>query len=130
MRGLVTNVEEAKAYMAKLEGRIDAYDTLLAKTRYLAGNVSTFMMRARPLVLNFWLARQDLTLADLFHLPHESFLKEQGFDFVTGESSRWPNVARYLAIDRTCHRLGLMLLHRWWKEISSRHSWKKVIGSS
>ena len=53
MRGLVTNAEEAKAYKTKLEGRIDAYDTLLAKTRYLAGNVSTFIMRARLLVLTF-----------------------------------------------------------------------------
>ena len=43
-----------------------------------------------------WLPRQELTLVDLFHLPHGSFLKDQGFDFVTSESSRWPNVARYI----------------------------------
>ena len=42
------------------------------------------------------LPRQELTLVDLFHLPHGSFLKDQGFDFVTSESPRWPNVARYI----------------------------------
>ncbi|PIL35005.1 hypothetical protein GSI_02792 [Ganoderma sinense ZZ0214-1] len=92
MRGLKTIPEEAQAYKTKLEGRMDAYDAMLSKTKFLAGD--------------------DLTMADLFHLPYESFLKEQGFDFVSGESTRWPNVAR------------------WWKEIASRPSWKKVIASS
>nr|VWO99679.1 Dual O-methyltransferase/FAD-dependent monooxygenase CTB3 (Cercosporin toxin biosynthesis cluster protein 3) [Includes: O-methyltransferase (EC, FAD-dependent monooxygenase (EC ] [Ganoderma boninense] len=92
MRGLTTIPEEALAYKTKLEGRIDAYDVMLSKTKFLAGD--------------------ELTMVDLFHLPHGSFLEEQGFDFVSGESSRWPNVAR------------------WWKEISARPSWKKVVGSS
>ncbi|KAM5539528.1 hypothetical protein V8D89_006800 [Ganoderma adspersum] len=86
-----TNPEVAKAYKAKVEGGLDGYDAMLAKTRFLAGD--------------------ELTLVDLFHLPHESFLKDQGFDLVTSESSRWPNVAR------------------WWKEIAGRPSWGKVRAS-
>ncbi|KAI1785319.1 glutathione S-transferase [Ganoderma leucocontextum] len=89
--GQQTDVEAAKAHRTKVEGRLDGYEAMLSKTRFLAGD--------------------EITLVDLFHLPHESFLKDQGFDFVTSESSRWPNVAR------------------WWKEVAGRPSWKKVKAS-
>ena len=70
---------------------------MLAKTRFLAGDVSRVIMASAMPDTHLRLPRQELTLIDLFHLPHGSFLKDQGFDFVTSESSRWPNVARYLS---------------------------------
>ncbi|KAI0334604.1 glutathione S-transferase [Cubamyces sp. BRFM 1775] len=76
-------VEELKA---TLEGKLAAYDIILGKTKYLAGD--------------------EFTLADLFHLPYGALLEKQGIDYLV--SGRWPNVTR------------------WWKDISSRESWKKV----
>ncbi|OJT12914.1 Glutathione S-transferase [Trametes pubescens] len=69
-----------------LEGKLDAYNAILGTTKYLAGD--------------------EVTLADLFHLPYGSLLEQQGIDFLV--SGRWPNVTR------------------WWKDISSRASWKKI----
>ncbi|KAH9889014.1 glutathione S-transferase [Cubamyces lactineus] len=69
-----------------LEGKLAAYDVILGKTKYLAGD--------------------EVTLADLFHLPYGTLLEKQGIDYLV--SGRWPNVTR------------------WWKDISSRDSWKKI----
>ncbi|KAH9889001.1 glutathione S-transferase C-terminal-like protein [Cubamyces lactineus] len=74
------------ALKSGLEGRLAGYDVLLGRTKYLAGD--------------------DVTLVDLFHLPHGALLEEQGIDFLV--SGRWPNVTR------------------WWIDISSRESWKKI----
>ena len=38
--GEKTNPEVAKAYRAKVESGLDGYDAMLAKTRFLAGDVS------------------------------------------------------------------------------------------
>ena len=90
-------MEAAREYRAKVEDRLDGYEAMLSKTRFLAGDVS---MRLAGTMSQAWRSHtasiQDFTMVDLFHLPHETFLKEQGFDFVTSESARWPNVARYL----------------------------------
>ncbi|KAH9934001.1 glutathione S-transferase C-terminal-like protein [Epithele typhae] len=53
-----------------------------------------------------YLAGDVVTIADLFHLSYGSLLAQQKIDFL--ESEKYPNVAR------------------WWKDISSRPSWKKV----
>lgn len=45
-------------YMQELEGVLAVYDGILAKQAYLAGD--------------------ELTLADLFHLPYGKMVKEQG----------------------------------------------------
>ncbi|KAI0701450.1 glutathione S-transferase C-terminal-like protein [Cerioporus squamosus] len=74
---------------ATLKAKVAVYDTILGKSKYLAGD--------------------ELTLADLFHLPYGSLLAKQNIDFL--ESDEYPNVAR------------------WWKDISSRASWNKVNGA-
>ncbi|KAM5544342.1 hypothetical protein V8D89_002002 [Ganoderma adspersum] len=74
--GLKTDLEVAKELKTKAEGRLDGYEAMLSQSRFLAGD--------------------EITLADLFHLPYESLVTEQGFDFLKPESSRWPNVARYI----------------------------------
>ncbi|KAI0943403.1 hypothetical protein AcW1_002573 [Taiwanofungus camphoratus] len=55
-----------------LNAKLDAYEIILSKTKYLAGN--------------------EITLADLFHLPYGSMLGVMGIDVLLSEKR--PNVAR------------------------------------
>ncbi|KAH6907359.1 glutathione S-transferase [Coprinopsis sp. MPI-PUGE-AT-0042] len=64
--------------------KLDVYDKILSKQKYLAG--------------------EDLTLADLFHLPFGALLPAAGSNAIADR----PNVAR------------------WWNDISSRESWKAI----
>jgi len=79
--------DEAKAaeHLKNLETRLDVYETILGKQKYLAGD--------------------NVTLADLQHLPYGSalYLIKHGDVF-----EKRPNVAR------------------WWKDISSRPAWEAV----
>ncbi|KAF9259027.1 glutathione S-transferase [Marasmius fiardii PR-910] len=54
-----------------------------------------------------YLAGDELTLADLAHLPYGSLLKIAGSDIM---ETQGPNVTR------------------WWKELTARESWHKVAG--
>ncbi|KAL1942988.1 hypothetical protein VTO73DRAFT_4659 [Trametes versicolor] len=86
MYGQATDTVKAEQLKTTLEGKMAGYEAILSKTQFLAGD--------------------EITLADLFHLPCGALLENQGIDFLV--SDRWPNVAR------------------WWKAVSSRESWKKV----
>ncbi|KAI0351894.1 glutathione S-transferase [Trametes cingulata] len=86
MFGQQTDKAKVEALKSQLEGKLAAYDVLLGRTKFLAGD--------------------ELTIVDLFHLPYGALLEKQGIDFLT--SGRFPNVAR------------------WWKEVSSRETWKKL----
>lgn len=81
-----TDEARAKSLQGQLSAKLDVYDAILGKQKYLAGN--------------------DITLADLFHLPYGAVILDIGLD----EFSSRPNVAR------------------WWKDISSRASWEAVKG--
>ncbi|KAF5327410.1 hypothetical protein D9619_003957 [Psilocybe cf. subviscida] len=70
--------------LATLDKKLDVYDEILGKQKYLAGD--------------------EITLADLFHLPYASMLPLAGSNLM----DRKPNVAR------------------WYKDISSRPSWLAV----
>ncbi|KDQ60136.1 hypothetical protein JAAARDRAFT_174156 [Jaapia argillacea MUCL 33604] len=74
--------EHAKTLNAKLDG----YEKILSKQKYLAG--------------------EEITLADLFHLPYGSLLAKCGHNCL--EDGSRPNVTR------------------WWKDVSSRPSWQAV----
>ena len=81
------------ALKSGLEGRLAGYDVLLGRTKYLAGDVSIVKSAnsiSQPSTLTA--RHQDVTLVDLFHLPHGALLEEQGIDFLI--SGRWPNVTR------------------------------------
>lgn len=69
-RGLATDEERVKELSIKLDAKLDAYDKLLSKQKYLAG--------------------EQITLADLFHLSYGAMLDQAGLDIMT----RKPNVAR------------------------------------
>ncbi|KAG6908614.1 hypothetical protein DXG01_004017 [Tephrocybe rancida] len=73
-----------EAHIQKLDGKLDAYEKILSRQKYVAGD--------------------EITLADLFHLPYGVKLAEAGSDIM----ERKPNVAR------------------WFKDITSRPSWVSV----
>ncbi|KAM6490633.1 Glutathione S-transferase, C-terminal-like protein [Amanita muscaria] len=87
LRGLQTNEELAKNYHTSLAAKLDVYEKILSKQKYLAGD--------------------EITLADLFHLPYGAKLFHA--DVGAGDliDSR-PNVKR------------------WWNDITSRESWQAV----
>ncbi|KII85157.1 hypothetical protein PLICRDRAFT_45303 [Plicaturopsis crispa FD-325 SS-3] len=84
--GLTKDDGRVAEYTKSLLGKLDGYERVLSKQKYLAGN--------------------EITLADLWHLPYGAALKKSGID-VLEDTSR-PNVAR------------------WWKELIERPSWKAV----
>ncbi|KAI0263541.1 glutathione S-transferase-like protein [Gloeopeniophorella convolvens] len=70
------------------EAKLDAYEAILSKQKYLAGD--------------------EVTLADLYHLPYGA----QVFSLGYGNLGKRPNV------------------QRWWDDISSRPSWEAVKDSA
>ncbi|KIJ60351.1 hypothetical protein HYDPIDRAFT_177446 [Hydnomerulius pinastri MD-312] len=79
-----TDEARAKSLHTQLAAKLDAYEVILGKQKYLAGN--------------------QVTLADLFHLPYGSVILDIGID----EFSSRPNVKR------------------WWGDITSREAWVAV----
>ncbi|KZT66181.1 glutathione S-transferase [Daedalea quercina L-15889] len=84
--GILTDEAIVADLLKTLNSKLDAYEVLLSKHRYLAGD--------------------EVTLAELFHLPFGNTLGTMGYDLLTNSSR--PNVSR------------------WWKDISSRPSWQAV----
>ncbi|KAF5350518.1 hypothetical protein D9756_008530 [Leucocoprinus leucothites] len=84
IRGQPYNEERIKQLADDLSKRLDVYDQILSKQKYIAGD--------------------ELTLADLYHLPGGSLLPLVGINVIQEK----PNVAR------------------WFNEISNLDSWKKV----
>jgi len=79
-----TDPNKVKELTKDLTAKLDVYEQILSRQKYLSGN--------------------ELTLADLQHLPVAHSLPKANFDFTQGR----PNVAR------------------WFNELSSRESWQKV----
>ncbi|KAH9961826.1 glutathione S-transferase [Russula dissimulans] len=84
-RGEAPDEERLKELIPQLENKLDVFDAILSKQRYLAGD--------------------EITLADLFFIPHGSIVFEY---FGLGDLEKRPNV------------------QRWWQEISSRPTWQAV----
>ncbi|KAF9523135.1 glutathione S-transferase-like protein [Crepidotus variabilis] len=81
-QGVEVDHQAVDKMISALDEQLDVYDKILSKQRYLAGN--------------------ELTLADLFHLTSGAVLPICGYHGLKTK----PNVAR------------------WWNEISSRPSWQ------
>ncbi|TCD67952.1 hypothetical protein EIP91_011753 [Steccherinum ochraceum] len=88
MRGLTPDEARAKELLESLENNLDVYDKILASQKYVAGD--------------------DITLADLFHISYGNLLHSA--KHINLEDTKRPNVAR------------------WWKDITSRPSWQAVKG--
>ncbi|KAJ6549335.1 glutathione S-transferase [Mycena sp. CBHHK59/15] len=69
--GLDVDQAALDKHIADLSAKLDAYEVILGKQKYLAGN--------------------EFTLADLMHLTHGPLLVEAGCDLLT---SKGPNIAR------------------------------------
>jgi glutathione S-transferase len=102
--GSAPDEERVATLVEKLETKLAAYEAMLGKHKYLAGD--------------------DLTLADLFHLPWGAFAAPQEFTWFE-DKEKYPNLSRYVfqVLARECVTL---IVHRWWADISSRKSWKEV----
>ncbi|KAJ6526011.1 glutathione S-transferase [Mycena capillaripes] len=85
MRGMTTDQAVYDTNIATLSAKLDAYEVLLGKHKYLAGD--------------------EVSLADLFHLPYGNSLALAKCDLMT---TKGPNVTR------------------WFKELSARPAWIAV----
>ncbi|KAG6877618.1 hypothetical protein C0993_005622 [Termitomyces sp. T159_Od127] len=83
--GLTPDPAAFEAHIKKLDAKLEVYDKILSKQKYVAGD--------------------ELTLADLFHIPYGAMLAVAGSNIMETK----PNVAR------------------WFKEITSRKSWVSVV---
>ncbi|KAF9003309.1 glutathione S-transferase [Cyathus striatus] len=82
--GITPNIEKYNATIKRLSANVEVYEQILSKQKYMVGD--------------------NLTLADLFHLPYGTLLAPAGSDLM----QKTPNVAR------------------WFDDISSRPAWKAV----
>jgi len=74
MRGVQTDEDTVASHIATLDAKLDGYERILAKQKFLAG--------------------AKITVVDLFHLPYGSMLTKFGVNFLE-EPERRPNVARW-----------------------------------
>jgi glutathione S-transferase len=83
--GQATNEKHLEGLIAQFESKLNGYEAILGKQKYLAGD--------------------EVTLADLYHLPYGKWVF---VDLGLGDLDKRPN------------------LKRWWNDISSRPSWQAV----
>jgi glutathione S-transferase len=102
--GKPTNEPRVQAAAQALEGKLQGYERILAAQRYLAGD--------------------EVTLADLIHLPWGVYLAPQGFGWLE-DAGMYPNVARYV-VQGNHPEGGAELVFRWWADINAHPAWKEV----
>lgn len=74
MRGGQTDHKRVEELKATLRMKLEGYERILNKHRYLAGDVCSSHLH---LVNADWLAgSQEITLVDLFHLPYGTMVTE------------------------------------------------------
>ncbi|KAI3609800.1 glutathione s-transferase [Moniliophthora roreri] len=83
--GGIPDVQLFNSLIEALGAKLEAYEVILGKQKYLAGD--------------------EITLADLFHLPFGMMLSVAGSDIMLKQG---PNVTR------------------WWNDLTSRPAWKAV----
>ena len=90
--GLTTDEAVFKGLLESIDAKLAAYNVILAKQKYLAGDVSCQVSCNTDSYSYHGPAPQEITLADLFHLPYGTMLGVAGSDIMTSK----PNVARYV----------------------------------
>jgi glutathione S-transferase len=66
--GKETDEARAQEYITKINEKLDGYEAILSKQKYLAGDVSAASQSRHRDHVSTPL-RQEITMADLFHLP-------------------------------------------------------------
>ncbi|KAF7874085.1 hypothetical protein EAF04_002757 [Stromatinia cepivora] len=90
MKGLgAPSPEAVQKHLQTLGNNLSVYDQILSKQKYLAGD--------------------EVTLADLYHLPHGTQALKWGFQDLLGE---YPHV------------------NKWWEGLQARESWKGVLAAA
>jgi glutathione S-transferase len=108
-RGVPPNEERVEKLKEGLAVKLEGYERILSKQRYLAG--------------------ANVTLADLSHLPTGIVLSQIGINFLE-DDQKYPNVARYVFLTDGAKSLLTFNNFRWWKELQERPSWKAVLEKS
>lgn len=108
-RGEEPDPDAVAKHTASLQKKLDAYDKILGKRKYLAGDVIVLSLTLWSFLLTISTALQHVTLADLFHLSFGELL------------------INVLKIDILSTRPNLA---KWWNDISTRESWKVVNDSA
>lgn len=84
-------------HLAGLNSTLDVYDGILAKQKYLAGDVSTHQRTICRVDADTHYTWQRVTLADFFHLPLGTLLTDMAkLDVLT--TDKRPNVSRYVQV--------------------------------
>lgn len=84
-RGLESDEELVKQHAASLDAALTGYESILSRQKYLGGN--------------------EISLADLFHLPYGDLARKLGFKETF---DKYPHVAK------------------WFEELEKRESWIKA----
>ncbi|KAF7880685.1 uncharacterized protein EAF01_011954 [Botrytis porri] len=84
-----TSPELVQKYLQTLDNNLAVYDQILSKQKYLAGD--------------------EFTLADLYHLPHGTQALKYGFQDLL---AKYPHV------------------NKWWEGLQARDSWKGVVAAA
>ncbi|KAJ7199330.1 glutathione S-transferase [Mycena rebaudengoi] len=75
MIGMETNKANLEENLKTLSAKLDVYEVILGKQKYLAGD--------------------EVTLVDLFHLPYGAMLEQAGSDLMT---TKGPNITRWFNV--------------------------------
>ncbi|KAM0123773.1 hypothetical protein ACHAP3_010877 [Botrytis cinerea] len=84
-----TSPEAVQNHLQTLDNNLAVYDQILSKQKYLTGD--------------------EITLADLYHLPHGTQALKYGFQDLLG---KYPHV------------------NKWWEGLQARDSWKEVVAAA
>ncbi|KAJ7261575.1 hypothetical protein C8J57DRAFT_1514089 [Mycena rebaudengoi] len=83
--GIVADPAAATAAIAELSSKLDVYEAILGKQKYLAGDINHCTR------VSTWAGNATLTLADLFHLGYGTVLGYAKCDLMT---TKGPNISR------------------------------------
>ena len=89
-RGLTPDLKVYEKHMADLNVKLDVYDKILSKQKYIAGDVGIFSSLINTQNSSHWFSFQEFTLADLYHAPGGFMLAHVGSNIMESK----PNVAR------------------------------------
>ena len=94
--GQTTNEERFKELLTQLDTKLDGYEAILRKQKYLAGDVRAFKQAcAERNRRSDELFVQEVTLADLLHIPLGNVIFDQ---FAWGDLEKHPNVQRQVIL--------------------------------
>ena len=104
LHGLTTNEETFDELIGNLDKRLDVYDQILSKQKDVAGEVRFSFLP--PYCLYLYIS-QEVTLADLIHIPYGALLPVAGSNVLDTK----PNVAMCVEFFFLIRSLILMFDH-------------------